>query len=206
MNDKLYSVIRRQLMRKTNQILILITIILFSMTGCKSEKLSTSTPIDLSENFDTMSDLKQGATNIVEVEVLDNYVIVQGDMPFTISNLKVLSTIKGDIMKGDKIKVLETGGKFTSSGVSLKGIKGQEVDMKFGGISVMQTGEHLILFIRPFVGPQVTDAYVPLGVWQGKFKVGKGNNGKVEQQAPVEYKLKDYKPVNLGEFINDLEN
>jgi hypothetical protein len=71
-------------MRKTNQILILITIILFSMTGCKSEKVSMSTPIDLSENFDTMSDLKQGATNIVEVEVLDNYVVVQGDMPFTV--------------------------------------------------------------------------------------------------------------------------
>jgi hypothetical protein len=193
-------------MRKTSQILILLTMILLSMTGCRSERGSTSTTVSLSEHYDTLNDLKHGATDIVEVEVLDNYVVVQGDMPFTISNLKILSTIKGEIPKDNKIKVLETGGKYVNSGENPKDKKGQEVDMKFGGISVMQTGEHLILFIKPFVGPQATDAYVPLGVWQGKFKVGKGNNGKVEQQAPDEYKLKDYKPVSISRFIRELED
>ncbi len=193
-------------MRKRNKILAILVIVLLSAIGCKNQGVNQSTTIDLSEHYSTIDDLKQGATNIIEVEVLDNYVVVQGDMPFTISNLKVLSTIKGDIMKGDKIKVLETGGKFINSGENPKDKKGQEVDMKFGGISVMQNSEHLILFVKPFVGPQVTDAYVPLGVWQGKFKVAKGNNGKVEQQAPNEYKLKDYKPVSISQFIKELEN
>lgn len=193
-------------MRKLNIILVILIIVLLSAAGCKNQSGNQSTTIDLSEHYDTIYDLKQGATNIVEVEVLDNYVVVQGDMPFTISNLKVLSAIKGDMMKDDEIKVLETGGRFTTSGENPKDKKGQEVDMKFGGISVMQKGEHLILFVRPFVGPQVTEAYVPLGVWQGKFKVVKGNNGKVEQQAPNEYKLKDYKPVGIGQFIKELGN
>lgn len=193
-------------MRKLNIILVILIIVLLSAVGCKNQSGNQSTTIDLSEHYDTINDLKQGATNIVEVEVLDNYVVVQGDMPFTISNLKVLSSIKGDKMKDDEIKVLETGGRFISSGDNPKDKKGQEVDMKFGGISVMQKGEHLILFVRQFVGPQVTGAYVPLGVWQGKFKVAKGNNGKVEQQAPNEYKLKDYKPVSIGQFIKELGN
>lgn len=193
-------------MRKRNKFLVIFIIVLLSVVGCKNQSVNQSTTISLTENYDTIDDLKQCATNIVEVEVLDNYVVVQGDMPFTISNLKVLSTIKGDIIEGDNIKVLETGGKFITSGENPKDKKGQEVNMKFGGISVMQNGEHLILFIKPFVGPQVTEAYVPLGVWQGKFKVEKGNNGKVEQQAPNEYKLKDYKPVGIGEFIKRLES
>jgi hypothetical protein len=193
-------------MRKLNKILVILIIVLLSAAGCKNQSVSQSTTISLAEHYDTIDDLKKSATNIVETEVLDNYVVVQGDMPFTISNLKVLSAIQGDIMKGDKIRVLETGGKFINSSENSKEKKGQEVDMKFGGASVMQNGEHLILFVRPFVGPQVTDAYVPLGVWQGKFKVSKGNNGKVEQQAPNEYMLKDYKPVNISQFIKELEN
>ncbi len=174
-------------MRKPKRILALLTIVLLLMAGCRSESVAQSTTVCLSEHFDTLNDLKQGATNIVEVEVLDHYVVTQGDMPFTISNVKTLTSIKGDTKKDDKIKVIETG------------------DTSFGGINVMQAGEHLILFVKPFVGPQVTGAYVILGVWQGKFKVGKGSNGKVEQQAPSEYKLKDYKPVSLSKFIQKLK-
>lgn len=68
----------------------------------------------------------------------------------------------------------------------------------------MQKGEHLILFMKPFVGPQVEGAYVPLGVWQGKFKVDK--DGKVKQQAPDEYKLKDYKPMSKNKFIQIIDS
>lgn len=126
---------------------------------------------DLQENFDSLDKLKQRASAIVEVDVLKTETIVYDDMPFTISTAKVLSKVKGNVNEGQEIKLIETGGKYKLTGENPKEAKGQEVELSFEGIRVMQPADHLFLFIDEFVGPQVTGAYIPLGVYQGKFKV-----------------------------------
>ena len=158
---------------------------------------------DLQENFDSVVKLKQRAAAIVEVDVTSSETIVYKDMPFTISTAKVLSKIKGIIKEGQEIKLIETGGKFKLTGENPKEAKGQEAEVSFEGIRVMQPGDHLFLFLDKFVGPQVTDAYIPLGVYQGKFKV---ESNKVYQQAPNDNKLSDYKqPVDKEVFKEKLK-
>lgn len=160
---------------------------------------------ELSDIYETIDQLKQTATGIIEVNILETETIVYGDVPFTISKAKVLSSLKGKISEGQEIKLIETGGKYTLSGENPKEVKGEEVEIAFEGIRVMQPGEHLVLFVKEFVGPQIQGAFVPLGIYQGKFKVEKDDY--VKQQAPFEHKLKDYtSPIKLKEFKDKLKN
>lgn len=159
---------------------------------------------DLADVFNNLDQLKQKSSAIIEVNILETETIVYNDMPFTISKAKVISKVKGKINEGEDIKLIETGGKYTLSGTNPKEVKGQEVEWAFEGVRVMQPGEHLFLFVEEFVGPQIKDAYIPLGIYQGKFKVNK--DGNVNQQAPSDHKLKDYiKPVNVKEFKEKLK-
>lgn len=159
---------------------------------------------DLSDVFNNMDQLKQKSSDIIEVNILDTETIVYNDMPFTISKAKVISKVKGKISEGEDIKLIETGGKYKLSGENPKEVKGQEVEWAFEGVRVMQPGEHLVLFVKEFVGPQIKDAYIPLGVYQGKFKVNK--DGNVEQQAPSTHKLKDYvTPLKVEDFKEKLK-
>ena len=153
--------------------------------------------------FTKMSDLMVSSTNVIECIVLDTNTIIYGDIPFTISNVSILNNIKGDI-KTDTIKIIETGGRYKLAGNNPKEEKGLEVDYQFEGIPVVQKGEHLYLFLEPFIGPQVKDAYIPLGVFQGKFKVLQNN--KVEQQVPSIFKLKDYRESEKAEFDKMTKN
>jgi hypothetical protein len=156
----------------------------------------------LEEVFSNLTELEQRASAIVEVRILKSESIVYKDLPFTISTATVLSKVKGDLKEGQEIKLIETGGKYKLTGENPKEKAGQEVDWRFDGISVMQPEEHLFLFIENFEGPQIEGAYIPLGVYQGKFLEEK--DGKFYQQAPEDIRLKDYKPVSKEEFMLSL--
>ena len=154
---------------------------------------------DLQESFNNIEGLKQRASAIIEVDVINSETVVYKDIPFAISTAKVLSKVKGNVKEGQEIKLIETGGKYLLTGENPKEEKGKEVKFAFEGICVMQPGDHLFLFVDEFVGPQVKGAYVPLGVYQGKFKVEQ--DGKIRQQAPDDHKLTDYmKPVGKEKF------
>ena len=91
------------------------------------------------------------------------------------------------------IKIIETGGVYKPK--DREGRDLPETELKFGGIPVVRQGEHLVLFFDEFVGPQVKGAYVPLGVFQGKFKI---EGSKAIQQAPNEYALKNSIPLDVA--------
>lgn len=148
----------------------------------------------LSETFEFLKDLKNSASEIVEIEVKDGHTIVEHDTPFTISTVNIISNLKGNLTEGNEIQIVETGGLFTPSGSNPKDDTTQVYDYQFEGVPVMRPGEKYILFLKKFKNPQYHNTYVPLGVYQGKFKI-KSNN-LVEQQAPNDMKLEDYTPLS----------
>lgn len=193
---------------KKSLILIIIVVLIsvaltITFTGCNRVRTATMEG-DLSEIFYSVSELKEAAELIVVANVIHQETIVYAKVPFTISRVKILSTIKGSLKEGEEIKVIETGGKYNYTDDNSKKKKGEEVEVTFEGVRVMQPGENLILFMRMFSGPQMDDGYVPLGVFQGKFKINKDNI--VEKQAPEDYAFTDYdKPLAKEEFIGKLK-
>jgi hypothetical protein len=179
--------------------MIFIFIILFAFTACSSRLSPSSTSntagtgaMDLQYAYSKLSDISAAASTIVEVEVTDEYeTVIHGGLPFTITKVKVISSIKGDFLPNDLPRIIETGGRYRPE---LKGgAESKEVELSFGGRNVMKSGESLILFLKPFDGPQTTDALVVLGVHQGKLLI---HNGKVTPMGQFE----DFHGASLDDF------
>jgi hypothetical protein len=146
--------------------------------------------------------------------VQEQEVIVYEGLPFTVSEFHVTNNYKGDINKGDVIKVIETGGIYEPE--LEQGISIEKVEMRLNGVKVMDTEDDYILFLEAFSGPQLANqGYIPLGAYQGKFKIVEHdvktlNNLQsdtqfVQQQADEEYKMKNT-PVKKEEFLMTIRN
>jgi hypothetical protein len=172
-------------MRRVLSFLVLAFIVV-SVAAC-SPKVEEGGPSQLETYFTSMDELTNSAKAIVEVDITDQQETIEyGGIVFTVSTAKVITSLKGSATPGTDIRVLETGGMMAD---------GQE--FKFNGIPVAKKNEKLFLFLDEYKGPIVQGAYVPIGVYQGKFKV---KDDEVIQQAPSEEKLKDYKPMKKDEF------
>ena len=185
--------------------LLLVFACAIGLTGCSHPagsggKIKTMVAEgNLSALYTDISGLKKDATDIVECKVLNSKTIVYCDTPFTISTVELLGVVKGQKKAGDKINVIEMGGIFSLTGEDPKEAKGQLVDYQLEGIPVMKASEHYYLFLKPFEGPQTQNAYVPLGAFQGKFKISSGNN--ITQQAPNDIKIKGLSALNKNDFL-----
>jgi hypothetical protein len=178
--------------KKVVKSISLLCILSLLLVAC-ANKAPNGGASNLEEHFQNFQELQNRASNIIQVTVIDNIETINyGEVTFTVSKAKVLSGFEGTLKVGDEIILLETGGMMNN---------GQE--LKFNGIPVIKPGEELFLFVDKYVGPVTKDAYIPIGVYQGKFKV---KDNKVEQQAPNEDKLKDYQPVTRDLFKEKLKN
>ncbi|MFC3767401.1 hypothetical protein [Paenibacillus sp. GCM10012303] len=180
-------------MKKIGMTISVLSLLFSLLLGCGSGKSESASPNimvaagDLDDNFHSLEEIESKAETILEIRVLDNQqTIVYGDIPFTISRAVVLSSLKGNIHEGEEINILETGGIYKPVSKEGKGFL-PEVDYAFNGIPVMKSGEHLVTFLYKYEGPIAKNVFMPLGVYQGKFKVQ--DNGKIEQQAPKENKI-----------------
>ncbi|OGX68115.1 MAG: hypothetical protein A2189_08020 [Paenibacillus sp. RIFOXYA1_FULL_44_5] len=160
-------------------------------------------PAYLVKTYGTMAELAKDAKEIVEIEVNSQETITYSDIPFTISTVSVLKSFKGDHKKGDTIRIIETGGEFTP--LDKQGNPLPKATMKFAGIPVLEPKEHDVIFLNAFKGPQISgEAYVPLGVYQGRFKVDA--SGDMVQQAPDKEKVKDIPKTKVDKFSDVLNN
>jgi hypothetical protein len=175
------------------------SILILSVTACGGKEQDHgpgNLSGDLSKVYTEIAGLEVDASEIVEVKVTkEQEVVMHGGLPFTITTVQVLDSIKGSNAIGDEIRVIETGGKYYPVGKNNEKLK--QVDLKFEGNGVMKPGQHLVLFLKRFVGPQASGVYVPLGVFQGKFMV---SNGKVNQVKTKSVYLRDTKESNLEDF------
>ncbi|MDC3414682.1 hypothetical protein NC797_06745 [Aquibacillus sp. 3ASR75-11] len=149
-----------------------------------SEVQTIEATAELTNYFATLEDLLSKADLVVEGRVKSQETIVHGEMPFTISEVKVKSNLLEGKTK-DTIKVIETGGVY--SPIGRDGKKLPKVNMKLNGVDTLKINEHVLLFLEEFDGPQLEGGYVPVGAYQGKFKVKDGTT--LEQITDVENQL-----------------
>ncbi|MEK4405945.1 hypothetical protein MKZ26_16445 [Sporosarcina sp. FSL K6-6792] len=186
------------------------------LVGCNksNQVLSINTSSELNEEYHSIDELKNESNLIVEGRVHSQEVIVYEGLPFTVSEFHIINNYKGDISKGDVISVIETGGIYKPE--LEQGVFGDKVEMKLNGVKVMDSKDDYILFLKTFSGPQLANqGYIPLGAYQGKFKIVEStiktlNNQEpniqvVEQQADEEYKMKNI-PVNKEELITTIRS
>jgi hypothetical protein len=137
---------------------------------------------ELEYEYKSLKELKKHSEIIAKVEVLNTKTIEYEDLPFTISQVKILDKKKGPIKKNEILQIIETGGVYSPEGKN--GLVMDSVEYQLNGVSVLQKGEVQFLLLKKFEGPQVNEkTYIPLGAYQGKFKV---KNNKVYQQAKLE--------------------
>ncbi|WP_315910963.1 hypothetical protein [Xylanibacillus composti] len=138
--------------------------------------------------YESFGELAMGATEIVEVKVSTKQeTFVDNDLPFTVSNVKIKSVLKGALKENDTIPVVEVGGIYQPliNGDPKRGKQKQYVNYIMEGNKVMQSGEEYILFLNPIEGGTIKNSYYPIGLYQGKYKVH--NGGKVARQNEKEF-------------------
>lgn len=176
-------------------ILVVLIPVLYSnfvkMETAESDRKLVKISGSLAEDFKNLKELKKNSSVIIEVTVKESSQTTFGDVIFTISDIEVDNSLKGKYKRGEVLRLLETGG-ITADGDELA----------FDGIPVVKPGEKYILFLEEYEGPITENAYVPLAVYQGKFKI---TGNKVVQQAPDKWKLKDFKEAEIGTFKNMIE-
>ncbi|WP_239618909.1 hypothetical protein [Cohnella mopanensis] len=182
----------------------LLFVAIISGCGMKQQAVETNSSVNsggaasLVKYYNTIEELTGDAKEILEIKVKDQETITYGDLPFTISTVDVESSYKGTHQKGDTVRIIETGGEYTP--LDKQGKPFPKTNFKFNGIPVLGENEHAVVFLDKFVGPQVEgEVYVPLGVYQGKFKVDE-STGELIQQAPDTEKIKGYEKTKLDKF------
>ncbi|MBA2939136.1 hypothetical protein HZF08_12545 [Paenibacillus sp. CGMCC 1.16610] len=116
---------------------------------------------ELSESFSTVDELKQKAEVIVEVNISDAKAEKYNEVVFTLSNAEVKKIYKGELQNKTSINILETGGVHN------------HIEHTFEGEKTLKKQDTAILFLKKYNGPVTKEAYVILGMYQGKFKLDK---------------------------------
>jgi hypothetical protein len=182
-----------------------IMISILSACGNSKQTLPRTTdevPSSLAKNYKLIDELIADATEISEINVVSQETMTFHEIPFTISTVSVLSSFKGIHKAGDIIRIIETGGEFTPTDKEGNALPKQT--MKFNGIPVLAIDDHEVIFLAKFTGPQVDgEVYVPVGVYQGRFKLDK--SGQLTQQAPINGRLGDYSVVEFDVFVELLK-
>jgi len=79
---------------------------------------------------------------------------------------------------------LETGGQIDNKEYSIE------------GNDVLRENEKAILFLEKYEGPVAEDAYVVLGVYQGKFKINPDNNQYIVPSGAPQF-LEELKNIDI---------
>jgi hypothetical protein len=135
------------------------------------------------KHYRSVNELTAAAAAIVQVKVGSSKAILDQGSVYTLSEANVLRVFKGQLAIESQVSILETGGLMAQNSVSM--------DVQPDGMAVMQPDETYILFLDQYRGALVQQAYEPLGIYQGKFRIDKN---VIIQQAPTAEKLTEQPP------------
>lgn len=125
----------------------------------------------LAESYSSIAALSRAADLIVIGEIDGNSSKTYGNLPFTDVLVRPTRTLKG--VAPAPLTVLETGGLLEAHPKLPGAVPGSPIPASFEGVPVMAPGERYVLFLRGYQGPITADAWVILGVVQGKFAIGR---------------------------------
>lgn len=132
---------------------------------------------EVTKSYNNIDELKTDAEVIVEIDSNNVNSFKYKDVIFSLSNVEVLKTFKGNIKKGELLNILETGGVYNNA------------DYIFENNKTLAKNDKAILFLKKYIGPVTEkEAYVVLGVYQGKFNYT--SNGQLVASNEVKEGLK----------------
>ncbi|MBN6889488.1 hypothetical protein ACUXCC_004768 [Cytobacillus horneckiae] len=110
--------------------------------------------------YNELKELENDSSVIVDITVNENEYFTYEDVPFTLSELKINKVFKGELMEGDSINILETGGVVNN------------IEYTAEHDEILKERENAILFLYKYEGPikEGVEKYVISGLYQGKFK------------------------------------
>ncbi|RXE58730.1 hypothetical protein [Acetivibrio mesophilus] len=145
--------------------------LLLGITGCntgKDESVSNAGEAIVTggamsaikaEGFNNISELKKNAEEIVHLKILSTETVEDQELFFTYSKAEILNVIKGNLAKGDIIKLIQTGAI----------IDGQDISIM--GDPIYRLNDEAVLFLKK--GKDSTGEYIyrSLGISDGRFDV-----------------------------------
>lgn len=155
---------------------------------------SFDAPVEVVKKFTSLNELVSDSKLIALVQPLPQEI---SEAPkykgllFSVTPMKLLKVLKGQEPEGTNINVLQfIGGQVQGK---LRGFDGKEL---------MNNKQKYFLFLDRYEGPLANDAWVVIGVWQGRLVVrGDGSLAYVGESSDIE--LNTY--FN-NMTLNDLEN
>jgi hypothetical protein len=145
---------------------------------------------DFAVGYHSVAELKGAAEVVVRGEVVDVSYVDFNTSAYTKVKFKVSKCFKGDLSVGDVITVMEVGGIISMA--SIKGDKFGEpskedadtkVKVLLDGAPLAHVGEKCLYFLGTGeIGVLSGTYYVPMGSYQGKFKI---ENGVAKRFAPA---------------------
>ena len=147
-----------------------------------AEETYPEVPGELQIIYDNITNIILDANDIVKIKVLEQGIDILDGYPQTNTVAEICYVSKGNLKVGDKITIVEEGG-----------INGKVL----GGMPQLNNKSDYVLFLTEYNGK-----YYILGAFQGRFIE---REGYLFQQATIDVKLSDYKPITTEGFLKMIE-
>lgn len=160
--------------------LIFVAAIGFSFNDNEAKMVETiNMHADLAKEYTSVEDLKKDSKIIAEVRAFEVNSFEYKNVVFTLTKADVINVYKGEEI--ESLKILETGG------------KQDNINYAFNGNKVFEKNDTSLVFLDKYIGPIADDAYVVLGVYQGKFNT---NGDKITLPNEVKGELKNITSIS----------
>ncbi len=147
------------IMRKTISLLVvvmvLMSLIIIPVSATSSFEALTGSALWI-EQFDSFSELSEVADVVFEGSVKDQYTELRDDLVFTRSNIEINTVYTGDILPGENIEIVQTGG-----------VYGEYSNPEIEDAPIVENGENYIFFLRYVNDSTYGEYYLILGGGQG---------------------------------------
>lgn len=140
------------------------------------DRKAASMEPELAHEFRSVSEIASASPNIVIVTIETRVDEPFSNIPFSVASARIEEVVRGGLVRGQLIPVVETGGLFAGRSKMNPGEVGQPTEVGLEGVPVMKPGERWLLFLtgQTHVGPR-QDAYAVSGAMQGKLLIGSDN-------------------------------
>jgi hypothetical protein len=159
---------------------------------------------DFTVLYDNVGGLKKAADLIVRGEVTGVSYLDFNSTAYSKVTLRVSKCLKGDVAAGEEITIVEVGGVTTMATVNGDKFGGPteldaetEVTVLLEGAPLSEVGEKCLYFLGTgSIGVVPGTYYVPLGAFQGRFKI---DDAVAKRFVPVDWAEGDYTELPMAE-------
>lgn len=163
---------------------------------------------DFAVLYSSLAQLKDAADLIVRGQVTDVSYLDFNSTAYTAVTLAVSKCFKGDVAAGDEITIVEVGGVTTMAtvegdkfGPTTQADENTKVSVQLEGAPLTQVGDKCVYFLGTgTIGVVPGTYYVPLGSFQGRFKV---DNGVAKRFVPSDWQSNKYTALPIADTAID---